>query len=322
VDLRTAREFPAERRRTGRASTTTAEALTTSAGAPGVPSTPTKDVATTRRVARRLRASRRQTRRTGRREYRPVTALLRRVATSDGRLPLKLLADTVRHSEAADSPARRTGRLKRVEGEAEREYFAELWRTLTDKTPRQPSIRSAPAGAPQREGSAGPRAEIAARQAVMWQVDKIGSYMSNGRRGYEVKLSRQAPNDPQALKSLPLRMTIKPEPGESESYSVWPTHDIVLNKPTAVSCGTRPRFEARAGGRCCCATTTTTATLTNRWTIPPFRRQRESTWRRSSRRSTTARRMLDDLAKKPGIDAAVMKRWITGAGPRSPVEGR
>src|SRR5207245_2242681 len=129
------------------------------------------------------------------------------VATSDGRLQLQpYLAATVRHREALLAGKTKATDVASKE-KLNAKYFAELWRTLTDKTPSPAldPLRARWRVAAEKEVPA-LVAEIAARQAVLWQTARIGSYMRPVGAGYEVNLSRQRANDPQAVKVLPFRL--------------------------------------------------------------------------------------------------------------------
>jgi hypothetical protein len=92
---------------------------------------------------------------------------------------------------------------------------------LNDTAPSQPldTIRTRWRNATLKDAPA-LAADVTAWQAILWKTCcMLGNYIQaswNASGGYQQSLSRQIPNDPPAVDSVPLRLAVKPSPGESE----------------------------------------------------------------------------------------------------------
>jgi hypothetical protein len=165
-------------------------------------------------------------------------------APGDGRLPVEpYLAAAVRHRAAllAGKPA--------PEEIAAREhlnpiYFGVLWRALTDQAPSYPldAIRASWRPATERDVPALAGA-VAAWQAALWTTAKVGSYIRPSGKGYVKNFSRQVTTDPPAAESVPLRVTVKPTPGQADVVLYLAARELNPAGGGHVV-WRRPRFEA------------------------------------------------------------------------------
>jgi hypothetical protein len=164
----------------------------------------------------------------------------------DGKLPLSpYLAATVRHRDALLAG---TVTLETV---AAREklnatYLGVLWRTLTDQAASQPldAIRAKWRTATEKDVPA-LAAGIAAWQATLWKTVKVGNYIQaswNSPDNYVESLTRQMPVDPRAVESAPLRITVKPTPGQSDVVLYLAAREVGSGGGPVV--WQRPRIEA------------------------------------------------------------------------------
>ncbi len=253
------------------------------------------------------------------------TARLRRFYAAhvggDGRLPVgPYLAAAVRHRAALLAGKVTTQEVAAWE-KLNPKYLRILWQTLTDRASSHPldGIRARWRKAADRDVPA-LAGEVAAWQAALWQTARIGSYMRPAGAGYAVNLSRQVPADPPAAASVPLRITIKPAPGQSEVVLYLTTRDLVPAGGGPVV-WYRPRFEA-AGQ----------APLLLRDYArygPAYEVDYPSAFAGSAKYLAAAVQAANDptatadaLAKKHGLDAAFLKRWIEVLAVEPLVKGR
>lgn len=248
LDLRPAREFPADGA-AGEGFTNAAEALTDIS-----PALLTKYLNAAKDIADHavllpdgFRFSSSKTRRDWTDEG---TARLREFyavhAAGDGKLPVPAyLAATVRNRDALAA-----GRFAGVAAKEKlnAKYLSVLWETLTDPTPSYPldAIRAKWRTATERDVPA-VTAEVVAWQAALWWTVRVGSYVQ-ARWGesapagvYAESLTRQVAVDPPAGGSVPLRVAVKPVPGQSEVVLYLAAREAGAGGPV-VWC--RPRFEA------------------------------------------------------------------------------
>jgi Protein of unknown function (DUF1592)/Protein of unknown function (DUF1588)/Protein of unknown function (DUF1587)/Protein of unknown function (DUF1585)/Protein of unknown function (DUF1595)/Planctomycete cytochrome C len=157
--------------------------------------------------------------------------------TSDGRLVFQpYLLATVRHREALAA-----GRISLAEVAAKEKlntkYLAVLWQTLTDRTSSAPLDRLR---ARWREASAKEvaplAAEIAEWQKALWKFVPIGSYR-HGNTG------RQVANDPTPRAAVPLKLAVKPAPGQREVVLYLATRELSPAGKKDRVVWQRPRFE-------------------------------------------------------------------------------
>ncbi len=243
------------------------------------------------------------------------TATLRKFyaayATGDGRLPVQpYIAAAVRHRD--DLLAGKAT----PEGVAAREklnpkYFGVLWRALTDKTPSQPldAIRAKWKTATEKDVPA-LAAEVVAWQAALWKTVKVGNYIQaswNSPGGYTESLTRQVPADPLMVDSVPLRVAIKPAPGQSDLVLYLATREFGPGAGQVV--WHRPRFEAPGKP----------PLLLRDYAQfgPAFEVDYPSAFADSAKYLAAVVEAANDkkltpeeIAKKHGLDAVFLKRWI------------
>jgi hypothetical protein len=311
VDLRPTREFPADGA-AGEGFTNAAEAL-----ADVSPTLLGKYLAAAKDVADHalllpdgFRFSPTKTRRDWTDES---TARLRQfyaaLVPGDGRLTVQpYLAAAVRHRDALLA-----GKVTLTDVAATEKlnpkYFGVVWQTLTDKAPSYPldAIRARWHTATDKNVPA-LAAEVAAWQASLWRAVKVGSYIQPAGKGYAESTSRQVPADPPAVESVPLRLAVKPAPGQTDVMLYPEARDLILNGGAQIV-WQRPRFEA-AGKP---------PLLLRDYADfgPAFEVDYPSVFAGSSRylaaavEATNDRKLsADDLAKKHGLDAAFLKRWV------------
>jgi hypothetical protein len=236
----------------------------------------------------------------------------------DGRLPIQpYLAAAVRH-RAALLNGSATPQEVAAKEKLNAKYFGILWQTLTDKTPSLPldAIRARWRAATEKDVAA-LSGEIAAWQTALWKTVRIGSYMMPAGKGYAESTSRQVAVDPPALESVPLRVTIKPVPGQAEVVLYLVTRElapsggrqVVWHRPHFEAAGKPPlllRDYAEFGP----AYEVDYASL-----FADSARYLAAAIEAANDRGITA----DDLAKKHRLDGAFLKRWleVLAVNPRS-----
>jgi hypothetical protein len=155
--------------------------------------------------------------------------------TADGRLPLRpYLAATVRHRDAL-AAGRTTPEEVAAKERLNAKYLGVLWRALTDATPSEPldHIRARWRTATEADVAA-LAAEVAAWQGVLWKVVPVGSYRDGNT-------TRQVANDPAAADAQPLRLAVKPAPGQGEVVLYLVARELSPGGGHVV--WHRPRFE-------------------------------------------------------------------------------
>lgn len=190
-------------------------------------------------------------------------------------------------------------------------YFGILWRTLNDKTASYPldAIRDRWRTATDKDAPA-LSAEVTALQAALWKTARVGSYVrrEDNNGAYLENPARQFAVDPPPLASIPLRLTVKPDPGQSEIVLYLATRELSPAGGKQVVWH-RPRFEA-AGKP---------PLLLHDYADfgPAFELDYPSVFVGSAKylaaavESANDRKLsLDDLAKKHGLDVAFLTRWI------------
>ncbi len=240
------------------------------------------------------------------------TAALRRFyadyATGDGTLPVQpYLLATVRHR-----PALAAGRFDEVAAKEKlnARYLRVLWETLTDRKPSEPldAIRARWRAAAEKDVPA-LAAEVAAWQNGLWRTVKVGNYVQaswNAASGYTESLTRQVPVDPPAADTVPLRVSVKPAPGQSEVV-------VFLAAREAGKAGTvvwgRPRFEGPGKP----------ALLLRDYPDygPAFEADHPTAFAGTAKylaavvaAANDPKANADDLAKRHGLDPAFLKQWV------------
>jgi hypothetical protein len=238
-------------------------------------------------------------------------------AAGDGRLQVQpYLAAAVRHRGALLAGTV-TPEAVAAKEKLNAMYFGVLWQTLTDKTPSYPldAISARWRTATDREvpDLAG---EIAGWQAALWKTARIGSYIRPEGKGYAASTSRQVAADPPAAESVPLRVSVKPAPGQTEVVLYLAARELSPAGGGQVVWH-RPRFEA-AGKP---------PLLLRDWAQfgSAFEVDYPSVFAGSAKYLAAAAEAaydrkvsLDDLAKKHGLDAAFLKRWVEVLAVESP----
>ena len=241
------------------------------------------------------------------------TAALRKFyaahASGDGKLAVQpYLLATVRHKDALAA-----GKFEEVatKEKLNAKYLGVLWQTLGDKAPSQPldGIRAKWRAATEKDVPL-LAADVAAWQAALWKTSGVGNYIRAAwgtapGMGYAESLTRQYPFDPPAADSVPIRLAVKPAPGQSEVLLFLAAHEmgsagsIVWHRPRFEAPGKPPlllRDYADFG--------------------PSFERDYPSAFVGSAKylaavaeAASDSRATLDELAKRDALDAAFLKQW-------------
>jgi hypothetical protein len=304
VDLRPTREFPADGA-AGEGFTNAAEALTDIS-----PALLTKYLHAARDVAAHavllpdgFRFSPTRTRRDWTDESLARLRAFFAEYTADGRLPFQpYLAATVRHRDPLTAGKTTLEEVARTE-KLNPKYLAVLWQTLTDRGPSYPldGIRARWRKAAGKDVGA-LAAEIAAWQTALWKFVPVGSY----RYGNTI---RQLANDPTATDTQPVRLAVKPAPGQTEVVLRLVTRDLFGDGKSGHVIWNRPRFEG-AGKP---------PLLLRDYAEfgPAYEVDYASVFADCSKylaavsEAAHDRKLsADDLARKHGLDAAFLKRWI------------
>jgi hypothetical protein len=226
----------------------------------------------------------------------------------DGRLPVApYLGAAVRNREALLG-GKTTPDDVAAKEKLNPKYFGVLWQALTDRTPSYPldAIRGRFRTATERDVLA-LVGEVAAWQKALWKTAKIGSYIRTEGSGYVENPSRQVLADPPAAASVPLRVAVKPAPGQGEVVLRLSTRDLGSGGGPVV--WQRPRFEA-AGKP---------ALLLRDYAEfgPAFELDYPSAFAGTAKYLGAVIEAAGDdkltageLAKKHGLDAVFLKRWM------------
>jgi hypothetical protein len=229
-------------------------------------------------------------------------------AAADGRLAVgPYVAATVRHRAALLGGKKTTAEVAAQE-KLNPKYLATLWAALTDTAPSFPldAIRGRWRDAGEKDVPALVSA-IAAWQEALWQTFKVGSYTRPDGAGYAVNLTRQRPADPPAAESVPLRLTVKPAPGQTDVVLQLRTRELTPAGGKHVV-WQRPRFEAPGK-----------MLLLRDYAEfgPAFELDYPSAFGGSARylaavieAANDSKLATDELAKKHDLNAAFLKRWM------------
>ncbi len=223
--------------------------------------------------------------------------------SGDGRLPLEsYLRATVRHRD--DLTAGKTT----LDAVAAREklnpkYLHVLWLALTDKTPSFPldQVRSRWQKATEKDVGA-LVADVASWQGPLWKYVPIGSY----RYGNTL---RQLPNDPAALETQPLKLSVKPAPGQSEVVLYLVARELPARAEVGFVVWQRPRFE---GGNKPALLLRDYPDFGSRYEVdyPAVFADTSKYLAAALAAADDSKLTVEDLAKKHALDAAFLKRWI------------
>jgi len=319
VDLQPTREFPADGA-AGEGFTNAAEALSDIS-----PALFTKYLNAAKDLSERVvllpdgfRFSMAKTRREWTNEG---TAALRTVyaglAPADGKLTVQpYIAATVRHRDAL---ARGEFAMVAEKEKINAKYLGVLWATLSDKTPSQPldTIRAKWRAATEKDVPA-LAAEITAWQAALWKTVRVGSYVqeswgtaAGAKKGYAESVARQVAVDPPAVDVAPLRVAVKPAPGQSDVVLYLVAREVAPVAGPVV--WQRPRLEAPGKP----------PLLLKDYPQfgPAYELDYPSVFANSSKYLAAAveaandkKTTPEDLAKKHDLDTAFLKRWIAVLG--------
>ena len=223
---------------------------------------------------------------------------------SDGRLTLEpYILATVRHRQALVA-----GKISLVEIAAKEKlnakYLNVLWQTLTDKTPSilLDRLRG-------RWRSAGDRdvgslaGEITAWQKALWKFVLIGSY----RYGNTV---RQVANNPIASDSQPLKVAVKPAPGQKEVVLYLASRELTPAGKDGRVVWQRPRFEGPGKASLLLKDY---PQFGGAYEVDPAAIFADA----AKYLAATAdfahdqKQSVEELARKNKLDAAFLKRWVT-----------
>ncbi|MFO0814181.1 MAG: DUF1592 domain-containing protein [Gemmatales bacterium] len=247
VDLRPTREFPPDGA-AGEGFTNAAEALTDIS-----PTLLTKYLQAAKDIAEHvvllpqgMRFSPSKTRRDWTDEgTRRLLRFYAEVAPPDGKLLVQpYLLATVKYREDI-----RSGR-KSIAYVAENEklnarYLTALWQVLNDAKPaflldelRNRWKRAGVNDVPSLSQT------ISQWQAALWKEVKIGNYIQQAGSGYAESHSRQTAVDPAAVDILPLRLPVKPAPGQNDVVLYLSARDLFPPASGSKVIWQRPRLEA------------------------------------------------------------------------------
>jgi len=219
---------------------------------------------------------------------------------ADGRLSVApYLLATIRNREALQA-----GKLDEVAAKEKlnAKYLGILWATLMDKAPSHPldAIRARLRVATEKDSGA-IAADIATWQAALWKIVPIGSY----RHGDS---PRQMANDPPASESQTVRFGVKPAPGQTEVVLSLRSRDLFADKPASVV-WQRPRFEGPGKAPLLLKDFATYVTAFDLDYPTVF--AETSKYLAAALEAAHDRKLaVADLAKKHGVDAGFLKRWI------------
>ncbi len=222
--------------------------------------------------------------------------------TADGRLPLApYLTAVVRHREALLAGKTTLGAVASQE-KLNPKYLGILWAALTDERPSYPldRLRARWRRASEKDVPA-LLAEIAAWQGPLWKTVPIGSY----RDGNTIRF---VANDPVGTESQTLKFALKPVPGQSE---------VVLYLAARVLAGAgagqvvwqRPRFEMPGKPPLLLRDY---AQFGPQYEIdfPAVFADTPAYLAAAMEAAGNRQLAADELARKHGLDAALLKRWI------------
>lgn len=241
------------------------------------------------------------------------TAALRKFyaahAPADGKLVVQpYLLATVRHRDAL--AAGKVADVAKTE-KLNAKYLDTLWQTLRDDKASQPldAIRAKWRTATEKD-VAGLAADVAAWQALLWKTVKVGNYIrqswgADDANAYVESFTRQAAVDPPALVAVPLRLTVKPDSGQSEVVLYLAANEIAGRGNVLWQ---RPRFEAAGKA----------ALLLRDYAQfgPAFERDYRSAFKGAAKYLAAVAEAagepeaaLEEFAKRDGLDAAFLRQW-------------
>ena len=158
--------------------------------------------------------------------------------TGDGRLVFQpYLLATLRHRESLIAGKVSLAEVATKE-KLNAKYLAVFWQTMTDKSSSDLLDLVRASWRKASEKDVGPLAtEVAEWQKALWKFVPIGSY----RYGNTV---RQVANDPTAGDAQPIKLAVKPAPGQSEVVVYLAARELSQASKDGRVIWQRPRFEA------------------------------------------------------------------------------
>src|SRR5207248_7494449 len=163
-------------------------------------------------------------------------------------------------------------------------------------------------------------AEVAGWQEALWTTVRVGSYVRPVGTGYAESTTRQLPVGPPAAVSVPLRLAVKPAPGQAEVVLYLEARELAGGGERVV--WHRPRFEGSGKP----------ALLLRDYARfgPAFEADYPSAFAGTAKYLAAAAEAArdpkwtpDDLAKKHGLDSPFLRRWVEvlAVGPPRTAEG-
>lgn len=230
----------------------------------------------------------------------------------DGRLPLlPTLEATLRHRDVLAAGQRSFDDVATAE-KLSPKYLRALWSVLNDKSASQPldTIRARwRAARDPRKDAAAIAAEIAAWQARLWKVVKVGSYVDEVSTTPHESTARQVPRDPVSASVVPLRLALKPAPGQAEVVLELAARELTGAAPRGHVVWQRPRLESKKGPPLLLRDYASFGPAYEIDTAALFRdaaKYLDAVSESAHDRKAT----VADLARKHALDAALFQRWL------------
>lgn len=227
----------------------------------------------------------------------------------NGKLPLApYLTATIKHRAALASGSLTLEQVAKRERIHSR-YLRSLWEALTGTTASYPleTIREQWRKATESDVPT-LVSTIESWQSALWRTVRVGSYVQNIGLKYSDSPSRQVPNDPTVAEVQSLRLTVKPTPGQSETVISLATREM-SPLGTGGVVWLNPRFEAPGKSA---------LFLRNYAQFgSAYEIEYPAVFANSARYLAAAREASreregdpDGIAKKQGLDAEFLRRWI------------
>jgi hypothetical protein len=228
----------------------------------------------------------------------------------DGKLPLlPYLQATLKHRAALKAGTLSLDAVAAAE-KLSPKYLRTLWTALTDAAPSSPlEVIRAKWRAAELKGAGAVAADIARWQASLWKTERVGSYVTGDRIRPRDSLTRQVPNDPAAREVVPVRLALKPAPGQTEVVLALVACDLAAPASRGQVVWQRPRFEAK----------NRPPLLLRDYAAfgPAYEVDYPALFRDTAKYLAAAAEAAHDrksaapgLAKKHALDAALLQRWI------------
>lgn len=229
---------------------------------------------------------------------------------TDGKLPLlPYVQATLKHRDALKAGTVKLEAVAATE-KLSPKYLHALWNALNDPARSHPLdlIRARWQKAKPKDAPA-LVAEVAHWQAILWETGRIGSYTRGDRTRPRDSLTRQMPSDPPARETAPLRLALKPAPGQAEVLLTLAARELVSPDAKGQILWQRPRFEAK---------NQPTRLLRDYASFGPAYEIDTAAFFKDAAKYLAAvtdfahdrKRTLADLARQHALDPARLKNWI------------